>query len=412
MKYRIVLTIILASLTAVLPAGAISQSTGDGALPAPSTPLEAFLASPAVNKASTGVYIAEIGSGKVLAQHNAMLPLIGASTQKIVTIASLMRLLDMNYFFSTRVETAGRITDGILEGNLHIIGSGDPTLNTDRTPAARDFVAEIVEALARRGVKGISGKVIIDQSIFSGSPWPDTWNSADKAADYGAGAFGLNYRRNHSGSRSVANPAAHFLSALDKALAKTGIVLEKRNYTGGGRNTLLVHKSAPLDEIMRSCMMRSDNLYAECLLRHAAIAVGRPGSVEEGIAIVDGMWRRDRAPMEGVRIADGSGLSRSGRLTAGFLAHVLRFNSTDPYYASFFPLAGTEGTLRSFLRGSRLETYIALKTGSLRDVQAYAGYRLDDDYVPTHVVVVIANSFRGSRQALRAAVEKLLLAYL
>ena len=116
--------------------------------------------------------------------------------------------------------------------------------------------------------------------------------------------------------------------------------------------------------------------------------------------------------MHGVRILDGSGLSRSDRLTAHFLAHVLRHCGTDPYYASFFPLAGAEGTLRSFLKGTRLETYVALKTGSLHDVQAYAGYRLDDEYAPTHVVVVIANGFRGGRQSLRRAVSNLLLSYL
>ena len=141
MKHSLILTFIFALLAVWLPVGAVGQSPDCGTYGATPTPLAVFLADPAVNPASTGVYIAEIGSGRVLAQHNTTLPLIGASTQKLVTIASLMRLLDMNHSFTTRVETAGRITGGILEGNLHVIGSGDPTLNTDRTPATRDFVA-------------------------------------------------------------------------------------------------------------------------------------------------------------------------------------------------------------------------------------------------------------------------------
>lgn len=195
-------------------------------------------------------------------------------------------------------------------------------------------------------------------------------------------------------------------------MAANGIALEKVNYTGGGKRLLVEHRSAPLDEIMRSCMMRSDNLYAECLLRQVAIAQGKSGSVADGAESVAQIWSRNKAPMNGVRIYDGSGLSRSDRLTANFLAYVLRMCSSDPYYASFFPLAGAEGTLRSFLRGTRLETYVAMKTGSLHDVQAYAGYCLDEDYAPTHLVVVITNGFKGGRGAFRRAVEKLLLSTL
>lgn len=406
---KLLLTAVAMLLSVV---AAVAQTADSVAPPRPHTPLEKFLADPSVNSATTSVYIAELGSGRVLARHNADLPLMGASTMKIVTIGAMMRCRDINYRFTTLVETAGRVNDGVLEGNLHVTGSGDPSLNSDRPPQSPDIVTEIVRALQARRIKGIAGHILVDQSIFVGPSQPESWSGGDRANDYGAGAFGLNFGRNRSGSRSVSNPAAVFLSRLEKALADGGIALEKREFRGGGRRVLLKHRSAPLDEIMRSCMMRSDNLYAECLLRHVSVACGKEGSVASGAAEVTDIWRRTRAPMQGVRILDGSGLSRSDRLTAHFLAHVLRHCGTDPYYASFFPLAGAEGTLRSFLKGTRLETYVALKTGSLHDVQAYAGYRLDDEYAPTHVVVVIANGFRGGRQSLRRAVSNLLLSYL
>ena len=390
----------------------LQNTTTDGQMLVARTPLDEFLANPAVNPASTSVYIAEIKGGRVLAKHNISLPLMGASTMKLVTIASLMYSRDLNYRFPTKVETAGRIIGGELQGNLHIIGSGDPTLNTDRTPKSADFVAEIVSALKRRGVTAINGNVLIDQQIFTTPAQPSSWSAGDCGADYGAGAYGFNYARNHSGSRSVSNPSAVFMKRLEKSLADAGIRLDKRGYTGGGRRMLLTHYSAPLDEIMRSCMMRSDNLYAECLLRHIALSRGNVGSPEAGAAQVMALWQGNKAPMQGVKIYDGSGLSRSDRLTAQFLAYVLRYSSHDPYFASFFPLAGAEGTLRSFLKGTRLETYVAMKTGSLHDVQAYAGYRLDENYMPTHVVVILANGFKGSRSAYRNAVERLLLSYL
>lgn len=411
-KGKALLRFMTAAMLLLFTAGVIKAQTEETAEPPrPMTPLQTFLSDPAVNAGSTAVYIAEIG-GKVLASHNADTPLLGASTMKLVTIGSLMQVRDVNYRYVTRVMTAGRVVNNVLEGNLHIVGSGDPTLNTDRTPKTPDFVDEIVKALKSRGIKSIRGNVLIDQSIFSGPSRPQTWSSADSRTDYGAGAYGFNYGRNRSGSRAVENPSAVFMARLEKALAANGIALEKVNYTGGGKRLLVEHRSAPLDEIMRSCMMRSDNLYAECLLRQVAIAQGKSGSVADGAESVAQIWSRNKAPMNGVRIYDGSGLSRSDRLTAHFLAYVLRMCSSDPYYASFFPLAGAEGTLRSFLRGTRLETYVAMKTGSLHDVQAYAGYCLDEDYAPTHLVVVITNGFKGGRGAFRRAVEKLLLSTL
>lgn len=409
MTFRHLLHIIVVMMCSVVSVGA---QTPDSVPVRSQTPLEKFLSNPAVNPGSTSVYIAEIGSGRVLAGHNTTLPLLGASTMKLVTIGAMMRCRDINYRFTTLVETAGLVNNGILEGNLHVIGSGDPTLNSDRPPLSADIVTEIVKALQARGIRGIAGKVLVDQSIFTYPAQPDSWSSADCANDYGAGSFGLNFSRNRIGSRSTSNPSKLFLNRLEKAFVAADILLSKREYIGGGRRVLVEHHSAPLDEIMRSCMMRSDNLYAECLLRHVAIARGKEGSISAGVNEVTSIWQHANAPMQGVHILDGSGLSRSDRLTAQFLAYVLRQCSTDPYYASFFPLAGAEGTLRNFLKGTRLETYVALKTGSLHDVQAYAGYRLDDEYVPTHVVVVIANSFRGGRQTLRRAVSDLLLSYL
>lgn len=155
-------------------------------------------------------------------------------------------------------------------------------------------------------------------------------------------------------------------------------------------------------------MMRSDNMFAETFLRTYALRRGKEGSTEAGAREEMDFWRKKGMPMEGVKIVDGSGLSRQNRLTAKFLGNVLKSMSNDVDYASYFPLAGQEGTLRGFLKGSDLDAYIAMKTGSMNGVQCYAGYKLDDDFAPTHVVVVMGNNFR-SRDAYKKAVAKLLL---
>ena len=121
------------------------------------------------------------------------------------------------------------------------------------------------------------------------------------------------------------------------------------------------------------------------------------------------LWKEKELPLEGVEIIDGSGLSRSNRMTANFMSELLKTMSGNPHYASFFPLAGQEGTLRKFLAESPLDSYIAMKTGSMRGIQCYAGYKLDDDYAPTHVIVIIMNNIDKSRNKAIKAAENFLL---
>ena len=145
------------------------------------------------------------------------------------------------------------------------------------------------------------------------------------------------------------------------------------------------------------------------MLRLVGDKYGKTGTVEEGARQETEFWKHRDASMQGVRIVDGSGLSRSNRVTARFMGDVLGRMARNPYYASFFPLAGAEGTLKKFLADTELAEWVAMKTGSMKGIQCYAGYKLDEDYAPTHVVVVIMNEM-SDRAAARAQVEKLLLA--
>ena len=155
-------------------------------------------------------------------------------------------------------------------------------------------------------------------------------------------------------------------------------------------------------------MMRSDNQYAESMLRTIAVRNGEKGSTDAGARLNSEFWKKKNVPMNGVRIVDGSGLSRSNRVTARFMAGVLEKMKHNPWYASFFPLAGQEGTLKNFLCGTPLEGYIAMKTGSMNGIQCYAGYKVDEDYAPTHAVVIMMNNM-GSRSSARAAAARMLL---
>lgn len=376
----------------------------------PQEAVNEFVNSASVSAGSTAVMVSDLKDGRILASYNASTPLIPASIMKSITIASLSETVDVDKPIITKCYIDGKVdSDGVLNGNIIVEGAGDPSINSKVWPVGEDFVKEIADALKNMGVKRIMGKVKVEQDYFKGPAVHPSWASGDLSQSYGTGSHAFNFANNASGKASVKDPSAVFIAQLKRQLSAVGISIEDGTPATGGRKLLLEHKSPALKEIMRSCMMRSDNLYAESMLRRYGKEKGGDGSTSDAATREMEMWKKKGADMEGVLIADGSGLSRSNRVTARFMEDVLREKANDVEYVSFFPLAGQEGTLRSLLKDTDLDSYIAMKTGSMNGVQCYAGYKLDDDFAPTHVVVIIINNFKGSRADLRKGVEKMLL---
>ena len=370
--------------------------------------VEQFVAASGVPSESLALLVIDLSDGKTIASHNESNPLIPASVTKCVTIASLLEKCGPDWRYNTDVWLTAPVCEGKVAGDIVVQGSGDPSLGASCEPQSPDIVVQIVEALKDKKVSEIEGRIILDSSIFPGPAVPPSWAAGDLRQSYGTGCHGINFRSNASGKASVSNPAGVLEAAIRNALANAGISLGGKSLKEGERRHLVRHASAPIDEIMRSCMMRSDNLFAEAMLRTYANHCERPATPEEGARLEMEYWKKHKLPMKGVELFDGSGLSRSDRLTAEFLAGVLKKMSSDVIYASFFPLAGQEGTLRTFMAGPPLDSYLAMKTGSMTGIQCYAGYMLDDDYAPTHVVVVMANNMKD-RARLRSALQTLLL---
>lgn len=372
--------------------------------------IDDFAASRGVNANKTALLVVDLKSGKELLSFHSSLPLIPASIMKSVTTATLLEEVGPNYKYNTPVYMLGRLNGDVLDGNLLVEASGDPSINTVYEPHTADFVAEIVDALKMKSVKKITGSIEIDESRFPGYVINPGWSQGDLKYAYGTGSHGFNFEDNASGRSAVRNPSNVFISRLKQTLRNEGISISDTLVNARGEKHILgEHHSATIDEIMRSCMMRSDNQFAESMLRLVGDKLGKNGSTVEGVAKMTDFWKRRRVNMEGVKICDGSGLSRSNRVTARFMADMLKSMADNPYYASFFPLAGMEGTLKKFLADTPLEGYLAMKTGSMRGIQCYAGYKLDEDYAPTHIVVAIMNDMTDGAAA-RSALSKLLLA--
>ncbi len=396
-KKRLNILLLLLVMTLRMSAGEAAKAIDD------------FVRTSGIAKGSVAVMVTDLSDGSVVGSWNETTPLVPASIMKSVTTAALLGETGADFRYRTPVYIDGPTDMGIVRGNLVIEGSCDPTVGTMVEPFDNDIISEITDALLTAGINKIEGHILIDESAFAGPGRPDSWQRADFSQSYGTASHAFNYANNASGKKSVENPGQIFINKLKANLSRNGIMVDNKDLGEGPRTLVAEHFSPTIDEIMRSCMMRSDNLFAESMLRTYGKVKGGDGSTTDAAAREREMWEEREMPLDDVVIIDGSGLSRSNRVTPDFMTAVLKSMSSNPYYASFFPLAGQEGTLKSFLAETPLDGYIAMKTGSMNGIQCYAGYKLDDDYVPTHTVVIMMNDINGSRDKAKKAAQRMLL---
>ena len=409
---------------------------------------------------SIGVYIKDLTSNEVLYDFNSELALTPASVMKSVTSATVLSLIGEDYRFTTPVVLRGNAgSASTWSGDLVICSSGDPTVESENFKSNLGFCDSICASLQRMGIREIEGTIVVEETLKDSGPIAQ-WEVEDIAWPYGAGLYGMNYRDNTcwvypltgetkpfvpgfkvnvvksdgsndlrrgvgsnnltvytrntdnkkwSVATTVPDPSAVLLAQLTGALERRGIKIGNRSVARSNApvRTVYNHRSPSSAEIMRSLMVRSDNLFAEGMLRLLA-----PGETrEKAIKREKDLWNNRGVDARYSLIFDGSGLTRGNRLQPRFIADILQWMAESPKseaYVSFFPKAGLEGTLRTFLVNSPLKGKIALKTGSMNAVQCYAGYKLDDNGKPTHVIVVMVNGFFCKRAQLKKSVEDLL----
>lgn len=136
---------------------------------------------------------------KVIAEYNPYLSLSPASVLKVITTSTAWGVLGGDYQFETKLEYDGEIKNNVLEGNIYITGSGDPSLGSDRIPGnltADKLMEKIVKTIQEKGIQKINGAVIADESYFEDDILPRNWIWEDIGNYYGSPAFGLNILEN------------------------------------------------------------------------------------------------------------------------------------------------------------------------------------------------------------------------
>jgi serine-type D-Ala-D-Ala carboxypeptidase/endopeptidase (penicillin-binding protein 4) len=154
---------------------------------------------PAMKHGSLSITVLDVATGNLIAQYHPNKSLVPASTIKAITTATALGLLGHSYTFQTKLEYDGQIRKGVLNGNIYIKGSGDPTLGSDQMANAPGLDATMLKfstAIRNKQIKKINGLIIGDGSVFTAAMPAANWQWNDIGNYYGVGASGLNMHEN------------------------------------------------------------------------------------------------------------------------------------------------------------------------------------------------------------------------
>lgn len=172
--------------------------------------------------------------------------------------------------------------------------------------------------------------------------------------------------------------------------------------------------SPTLKNIIRVINEKSNNHYSEHLMR----TIGRKSNPDiysdpliEGINKTNIFWASKGLNTDGIHIYDGCGLAPSNSINPEMLCDILIYMQTKSLYKDAFlaslPKAGVEGTVRNLLKGTRLQGKLFVKSGSIANVQCFAGYYINGE--KKYVFSIMVNNYNSPRKDVTKAIERLLL---
>ena len=330
--------------------------------------------------------------GRIVSTKNVTVPVIPASTHKLLVAAVALEVLGPEYRFSTSV-TAPPAVEGVVDGDVHLVGGGDPLLTSDDYPIGDDrypafnttSLGALADAVVAAGITSIRGSILGDGSRYDDEHVNPTWAPGIGYADAGPiDALVANDGRTLGRTGRQRDPATTAARELARLLAVRGVGISNGSDAGAvpeGEPVIASVQSAPLTDVVTEMLTTSDNDTAEMLLKELGFADSGVGSLAAGLNVVDRTLRTWNVPMEGVRLADASGLSSDNRLTcAAVLAVLDRGAATLP---AAMAVAGRTGTLAGEFVGSAVEGRLVAKTGTLGnppvdvdppEVKGLAGY--------------------------------------
>ncbi|HEY8630342.1 MAG TPA: D-alanyl-D-alanine carboxypeptidase/D-alanyl-D-alanine-endopeptidase, partial [Gaiellaceae bacterium] len=331
---------------------------------------------PHVALARSAAVALDLTTGTVLFQQNGNRSLAPASNEKLpLTYAALVRL-GTAFRIETDVLGQGEQDGTQWTGTLVLKGNGDPTLSRADLRALAGQVKSL-------GIRSVTGGVNGDESAYDARRIVAGWK-ASFFIDESPPLSALVVDRARVGSVVSRAPALAAATAFRDALRQVGIAVAGpvRTAPADEWSQVLASVSSPtLAAMVRFMDRESDNFTAEMLLKQLGLAALDRGTSAAGATVVMQTLAEAGVPMTGVRIVDGSGLSRLDRLTTNALGSLLKVAWADPAVRpallAALPVAGVNGTLQHRLKKPPARGRVLAKTGTTDSASSLSGYVSD-----------------------------------
>jgi D-alanyl-D-alanine carboxypeptidase/D-alanyl-D-alanine-endopeptidase (penicillin-binding protein 4) len=380
------LTLSTPVLSARRAPGLMANQTAQLAL---STDLDAVLAG-----APQDSCIMVSASESVLYRHNGDLPLTPASTMKLITATVAMDILGAGHRFTTSATSAADAVDGVIDGDLYLVGGGDPLLSTSGYAASlpdplsrlTSPLEQLADDVVAAGVVAVAGSVVGDGSRYDDevgvASWPASYRLGSTVGSLGA--LRVNAGRNGwaddpaapAGGGDGGDPALLAAATFTRLLEARGVVVggPAATATAPADSVVVAEMTSPrLDAMLDELLAWSDNGFAELLVKELGLAVSGQPTTEAGTAVVTSTLAGWGLGEGSTVIADGSGLDTGNRLTCDALVGTLEMADDDAAVLDGLARPGSPGTMWGRLTEPAAIGRVRAKTGTLDTVRALAG---------------------------------------
>jgi D-alanyl-D-alanine carboxypeptidase/D-alanyl-D-alanine-endopeptidase (penicillin-binding protein 4) len=331
-----------------------------------------------------------VEAGDVRFAHRADDPQVPASATKVLTGVAALIALGEDFRFMTTVTTPTPPVAGVVVGDLHLVGGGDPVLAQAeyaaryRRPQQFSDLRALAEAVAAAGVVRVEGAVVGDESRYDTQryhpSWPPRFITQDQTGPLSALLVNDGFAEwPASGSGPVEpapDPAAHAAEVFRLLLGERGVTVAGGSRSGpapAGAPVVAEHRSPPLREVVGQMLAQSDNATAELLLKELGLQVEGSGTFAAGAAAAARVLTEAGFDMTGTSVVDGSGLGPGNVLDCDLLMDLLDHPATSDAIREGLAVAGETGTLAERWRDTALAGRVRAKTGTLNQVTALAG---------------------------------------
>lgn len=346
---------------------ALADTTADSieALGEPAWPgnvagrIDRLLGNELFNRSQVGLMVYDLTADSAIYCHNERQLLRPASTMKVVTAIAAIDRLGGSFQFKTTLSYTGAIEDGVLNGDVYLVGGFDPRFNSDD-------MGSFVDGIRRMGIDTIRGRIVADKSMKDADMLGEGWCWDDD---------------NPVLSPLLISRRDVFVKRFVDRLRDEGVVVEADTVAGrqpGGAYEVGT-RTHTIDQVLMPMMKESDNLCAEALFYQLGASTGaHPATARDARTVVRRLVEKVGLRPSDYRIADGSGLSLYNYVTAELEVMLLRYayQNTNIYMHLLpsLPVAGEDGTLRRRMRGAFTSGNVKAKTGSVTAISSLAGY--------------------------------------